>query len=84
MNTEETHDEIVKFFESECGLKADALDDDTSLFSTRLLDSLDLIDLITFLEKSYGIKVHPMEVGVEHLDSIRLIMDFVKEKTSQG
>ena len=70
-------------------IKEDLLDDpdkeldlETSLFEERLLDSLNLITLITHLEKTYGIKITPAEVNIDNLDSVGKMLAFLERKIS--
>ena len=52
----------------------------TALVSTGILDSLATLDLVTFLEETYGIKVAAHEVGVDHMNTIDEIASFVISK----
>lgn len=74
-------EEIIEF------IKEDLLDDpdeevtlETSLFEERLLDSLNLIALISFLEKKHSIKINPSEVNVDNLDTVLRIISFLDKK----
>lgn len=53
----------------------------TLLFSSGLLDSFHLVELISFIESEAKIKIKPMEVNLHNLDSVDLILDFVSRKT---
>lgn len=55
----------------------------TSLFSSGLLDSFHLVELVSYIESEAGIKIKPMEVNLHNLDSIDQILDFVKRKTQK-
>ena len=52
----------------------------TALVTTGILDSLATLDLVSFLEETYGIKVAAHEVGVDHMNTIEEIADFVVSK----
>ena len=56
------------------------LTDDTSLFRNRTLDSLNLISLISFLEKTFDIKINSSEVVFENMDTVDNICAFIKKK----
>lgn len=58
------------------------IEDDSSLFQGRVLDSLQLLTLISFLEKTYAIKVGNAEINIENFDSISNIMAFLEKKTA--
>lgn len=55
---------------------------DTLLFSTGLLDSFHLVELVSFIESAAGIKIKPMEVNLHNLDSVEKILDFISRKTA--
>ncbi len=71
---------LLAYMVDELDLEADELQDDTSLFSSGLLDSFMLIDLVTFMEKSGSIQISPVEVSLDNLDSISNIMTFMTKK----
>jgi len=52
----------------------------TALVTTGVLDSLATLDLVSFLEETYGIKVAAHEVGVDHMNTIDEIASFVVSK----
>ncbi len=58
------------------------LQSEMALFSTGLLDSFQLIDLISHIESVEAIKVRPMEVNLHNLDSIAKIIQFVEGKNA--
>lgn len=53
---------------------------DTSMTEHQVLDSLGVLNLIQFLEQTYGITVLEDEVTPENLDSLRKIAAFVARK----
>ena len=53
---------------------------DSSLFQSRILDSLNLVRLIGFLEETFNIKINSSEVTIENLDSVKNILIFVDHK----
>jgi acyl carrier protein len=57
-----------------------AVDAETSLFQDQILDSLNLVELITFVETQFGIKVAPSEVSIDNLDSVSRIVGFIQRK----
>jgi len=58
------------------------LSDSTPLTTGGILDSLSTLELVAYLEKTYGIEVEAHEVGVHHLNTIADIAEFVCTKTS--
>ena len=56
------------------------IDTDSPLFGAGLgLDSIDALELIVFLEKSYGIKLANPSEGKAIFKNIRTIAEYVKE-----
>ncbi len=71
---------LIDYLVNEFDVEADELQDDTSLFSSGLLDSFMLIDLVSFMEKSGGITINPTEVSLDNLDSVSNILGFMEKK----
>ena len=63
------------------GENPDQLTESTPLFSSGLLDSIASLQLVTFLEKQFGIAVQAHEVVADNLNSLKAIATFVKAKT---
>lgn len=54
--------------------------DDASFMDSRLLDSTGFLELMHFLEDTYGIKVEDQEMTPDNLDSLDAIASFVTGK----
>jgi acyl carrier protein len=59
---------------------AGSLTDDTSFMQSDTLDSTGVLELVTFLEKTYSIKVQDKEMVPENLDSVSRAAAFVGRK----
>ena len=59
------------------GLDISNVHDDTPLFSSNLLDSFSMVDLIMFIEEKAGIRIQQADVTLDNLDSIARILRFV-------
>jgi len=74
---------ILEFVAEEADLPDDStLDADTSLFRDQLLDSMSLTALIAFLEETFEIKVKPMDIVFENLDTVNHMLAFIARKKS--
>jgi acyl carrier protein len=62
---------------AETGIAPTELGDDTALFSSGLLDSLTVFDLVSFVETLAKHKVPPTAVTLENFDSIARILEFI-------
>jgi acyl carrier protein len=61
----------------ELGLHPSELADDAELFSSGLLDSLRVLDPVSFVERESGARLPPSAVSLEHFDSIERIAKLV-------
>jgi acyl carrier protein len=61
------------------GLPAEA-----SLLDAGIIDSTGVLELICFLESTYGIEIADDEMLPENLDSIRAIAGYVRRKLASG
>ena len=74
-------DAILEFIADEAELPEGLhLDADTSLFKEHLLDSMNLSALIAFVEDTFRIKVRPMDIAFDHLDTVNLILAFIAKR----
>jgi acyl carrier protein len=51
---------------------------------TGVIDSTGVLELIAFIEETWGIKIEDEEIIPENLDSILDITYFINQKLSQG
>ena len=61
-----------------------ALEDDTALFSAELIDSLNVMELVCFVEEQLGCAIPPAEITLENFDSISRIMRFASKLGAIG
>jgi acyl carrier protein len=57
-----------------------ALKDSESLLDQGIIDSTGVLEVIFFIEETFGIKVEDSEMLPENLDSVDRIADFVSRK----
>lgn len=58
----------------------DAITHDASLLDAGIIDSTGVLELVCFLETTFGIEVRDDEMLPENLDSIRAIANYVDRK----
>jgi acyl carrier protein len=58
----------------------DAITHDASLLDAGIIDSTGVLELVSFLETTFGIEVQDDEMLPENLDSIRAIASYVGRK----
>lgn len=59
-----------------------ALKDSDSFLDSGIIDSTGILEVVMFLEESFGIKVEDEEMVPENLDSIDNLVTFVAKKTA--
>ncbi|HWP99571.1 MAG TPA: acyl carrier protein [Vicinamibacterales bacterium] len=62
----------------------DRLDDDASFLETGVIDSTGVLELVGFLESTYGITLADSELVPENLDSVARVVRFVRRKLAEG
>lgn len=56
------------------------LKEETSFLENGIIDSTGILELVTFLEESYGITVEDEELVPENLDSIANVVRYIQTK----
>ena len=56
------------------------LGDDTSFMEGGIIDSTGILELIAFLEKTFGVKIEDGELVPENLDSLARVAQFIERK----
>lgn len=59
---------------------SEGIRDDTSFLGEGIIDSTGVLELVTFLEETFDIKVEDEELIPENLDSVENLVDFLKRK----
>ncbi len=79
------HKEVRDFIVSNLLFDADTeLDNDTSFLESGIIDSTGVLELIMFLESTYGIKITPEEMVPENLDSLNRVAGFLTRKVANA
>ena len=69
-------DFIVKnFMEGKGSIK-----DTESLFEANVIDSFGILELISFIEKDFGVSISPIEVTIANFDSVDKIVRMIEAK----
>ncbi len=62
----------------------DGFKEDASFLETGLIDSMGIMELVAFLEKTFQIKIEDHELIPRNLDSLNQIQAFLKSKTKSA
>jgi acyl carrier protein len=60
--------------------EVESLPEDTSFLDAGIIDSTGVLELVCFLENTFGIEVADDEMLPQNLDSVRAIATYVKRK----
>lgn len=71
---------VINFIAENFDLEAEDIDDDTALFSSNILDSFSMLELVTFLEEQLNTKFEMLDLHLGNLDSIEKIIAFLQRK----
>ena len=77
-----TRDAVFELLQEKVGADADQIDDETLLFSSNLLASFSMVDLMLFIEQRTETKMSPLDVTLDNLDSIARILKFSETQSS--
>jgi acyl carrier protein len=66
------------------GVAPEALEDGTLLFSSGLLDSFSLVDVLAFIEQRAGFAVSPADVTLENFDSIARMAAYARARAGEA
>ncbi len=75
-----TRDALIQYLEDKARVDLGGVDDEDELFSSGLVDSFAMVDLLVFLEKHTGTKMGPEDITLDNLDSVSRILAFAAEQ----
>ena len=76
---EEVKKKLIDFLK-ENFIMPENFSEEDSFLEKGIIDSTGVIELVTFLEENFDIKINDEEIIPENLDSIKNIIDFLKFK----
>ncbi len=74
---------LLDFMEGTLGVETAAVDEHTELFSSGIIDSAAMVELIEFVECEGKVTFSPDDLTLDHLDSISRILSFVADRGAQ-
>lgn len=81
MNREEILRKVKAEVEALAAVTVD--DPDALIFKSGILDSLNVLNIITFIENEFKIQINPFDVNLDILGSIQLISDYVEKQVRE-
>lgn len=76
-----TRESLLEYLQDKAQVDTSEIEDETELFSTGLVDSFAMVDLLVFLEKHTGSKMGPEDISLDNLDTVGKIVAFAATKT---
>ena len=80
----DVRDAVVAYVRDEFRIDECELTWDAPLVRTGLLDSVSLVQLAGYLERTFGIEIPDQEVDADHLDSSGMIVEYVRQRLAQA
>lgn len=75
-----TREALLTYLSKKTRADLSKIDDRTELFSSGMVDSFAMVDLLMWLEKQTGARVNPDDVSIDNLDSIERILAYAASR----
>lgn len=75
-----TEQNLIDFLKDSLNLE-EQIDAETELFSTGLLDSVAMMNMIVFVEETARTEIHPADVTLENFDTVARVVQLVKSQS---
>jgi acyl carrier protein len=80
MSNSDFHSIILNYIEEFHDVDIDDIESTTPLFSSNIMDSFAMVELVAFIEEKADIKFQALDLHLNNLDSIEKILAFVALK----
>ena len=75
---------LLHFLNERFGLAVESLDDEEALFSSGLLDSFNVTEVVLFVEDQTGCSVEADDLSFDNLDAVGRILRFADALAARG
>ena len=75
-----TREALLEYLADHADADVDSIEDGTPLFSSGMIDSFAMVDLLMFLEKHTGTKLGPEDINLDNLDTVARILAFTQAR----
>lgn len=79
---EEIVGRVLAYLRTDLRVETSGLDATSPLVTTGVLDSMALVRLAAFLERTYDVTIPDREIGAEHFENLERIRDYVASRRS--
>jgi acyl carrier protein len=76
-NKEKIREFVLSYFVKDAGLE---LNDDTSFLEEGIIDSTGVMELVAFIEETFGIRLEDEEIIPDNFDSVNKLVNFINSK----
>jgi len=76
---EQIKDQLLKFICRQFLVDMEDIEIDKSLIDTGIIDSMGLIEIASFIEQNYSIKVREDQMNRKNFGSVLLIVEFIEQ-----
>jgi acyl carrier protein len=76
--------ELRQFITAELGRDVSSVADGESLLEAGIIDSMGVLELVSFIEKQYRIAVSEDEMMPENFDTVEAMASFIARRRSDG
>ena len=82
MNSKDVRDKLLFFFQNNIlyNESMNEIDDNESLIDNGYIDSIGIIGLVTFIEKTFNFKVYDHDILPENFDSFNSIYTYINNR----
>jgi acyl carrier protein len=78
------HSELVNFLKKSIAeIAFSDVEEDESLFISKLIDSISFVDLLVAIEEKMKIKIKVNEVNTDNFDTVNMITTFIEKKLNE-
>ena len=63
------------------GESEEALDNDSSFLEKGIIDSMGVLELVAFVEETYGIEIDDDELTPDNFDSVSRLVSYIRRKS---
>ncbi len=78
------HNELVNFLKKSIAeIAFSDVEEDESLFISKLIDSISFVDLLVAIEEKMEIKIKVNEVNTDNFDTVNMIATFIEKKLNE-
>jgi len=76
-------DQLISYISESLIPENTEINKDTSLISSRLIDSINTLKLVDFVEETFNVELDAKEVSREFLDTPQMIVNLILEKLNK-